>query len=65
MASAPSAINIIVICTYKDLYVQAVSLLMIVMYAASIITLTLQVTFFVYVIGYLNLQTTSPTVPVI
>ena len=64
MASAPSAINIIVICTYKDLYVQAVSLLMIVMYAASIITLTLQVTFFVYIIAYLNIPKTN-TVPVI
>ena len=65
MASAPSAINIIVICTYKDLYVQAVSLLMIVMYAAAIITLTLQVTFFVYIIAYLNIPQISTTAPVI
>jgi len=51
MASAPSAINIIVICSYKDCYVEAVSLLMIIMYAASIITLTIQVTFFIYILG--------------
>ena len=53
------------LCTYKDLYVQAVSLLMIVMYAAAIITLTLQVTFFVYIIAYLNIQQNTTTVPVI
>lgn len=54
MASAPSAINIIVICSYKDAYVETISLLMIVMYAAAIITLTLQVTFFIYILGYYN-----------
>ena len=54
MASAPSAINIIVICSYKDCYVEAVSLLMIIMYAASIITLTIQVTFFIYILGNAN-----------
>ena len=54
MASAPSAINIIVICSYKDCYVEEVSLLMIIMYAACIITLTLQVTFFIYLLGNAN-----------
>ena len=54
MASAPSAINIIVICSYKDCYVEEVSLLMIIMYAACIITLTLQVTFFIYILGNAN-----------
>ena len=60
MASAPSAINIIVICSYKDCYVEAVSLLMIIMYAASIITLTIQVTFFIYILGTPNSSTVSP-----
>ena len=60
MASAPSAINIIVICSYKDCYVEAVSLLMIIMYAASIITLTIQVTFFIYILGTPNSSTVPP-----
>ena len=61
MASAPSAINIIVICAYKDAYTEAVSMLMVVMYAASIVTMTLQVTFFIYLLGNLN----APDMPVI
>ena len=60
MASAPSAINIIVICSYKDCYVEAVSLLMIIMYAASIITLTIQVTFFIYILVSPNSSTVPP-----
>ena len=63
MASAPSAINIIVICAYKDAYTEAVSMLMVVMYAASIVTMTLQVTFFIYILGNLNAPVT-PVIPV-
>ena len=63
MASAPSAINIIVICAYKDAYTEAVSMLMVVMYAASIVTMTLQVTFFIYILGNLNAPAT-PVIPV-
>lgn len=54
MASAPSAINIIVICAYKEAYVDSVSMLMVVIYAVAVFTMTLQVTFFIYLLGVLN-----------
>ena len=63
MASAPSAINIIIICSYKKCYVETVSLLMIYMYAAAIITITLQVTFFIWLIAYLNGQNQAQPIP--
>lgn len=64
MASAPSAINIIIICSYKDAYVETISLIMVVMYAIAIITLTLQVTFFIYILGYYNSMPSLIPIPV-
>ena len=54
LGAAPPAINIIVICTYKNAFVNEISSLMIVMYAAAIITLTLNITGFLYILGMLN-----------
>ena len=63
MACAPTAMTIIVICAYKGAYIESFSLLMIVMYAAGIVTMTLQITFFVYLIGNFNTPP-SPIIPV-
>ena len=63
MACAPTAMTIIVICAYKGAYIESFSLLMIVMYAAGIVTMTLQITFFVYLIGNFNTPP-SPVIPV-
>ena len=54
LGAAPPAINIIVICAYKNAFVNEISSIMIVMYAAAIITLTLNITGFLYIIGMLN-----------
>jgi predicted permease len=54
LGAAPPAINIIVICAYKNAFVNEISSLMIVMYAAAIITLTLNITGFLYILGMLN-----------
>lgn len=68
MVSAPSAINLVIICTYKQAYVKTISMFMIVVYGIAIITMTLQVTFFIYVLGILNagnaITTATPTTPV-
>lgn len=64
MVSAPSAINLVIICTYKETYVKSISMFMIVIYGIAIITMTLQVTFFIYVLGILNAgNATTPTMP--
>lgn len=63
MSCAPTAMTIIVICAYKGAYIESFSLLMIVMYGAGIVTMTLQITFFVYLIGNLNTPS-SPVIPV-
>ena len=71
LGAAPPAINIIVICTYKNAFVNEISSIMIVMYAAAIITLTLNITGFLYILGMLNepiiasqnAATTIPTTP--
>ena len=54
LGAAPPAINIIVICAYKNAFVNEISSLMIVMYTAAIITLTLNITGFLYILGMLN-----------
>ena len=54
LSAAPPAINIIVICTYKNAFVNEISSIMIVMYTAAIITLTLNITGFLYILGILN-----------
>ena len=54
LGAAPPAINIIVICAYKNAFVNEISSIMIVMYAAAIITLTLNITGFLYILGMLN-----------
>jgi len=54
LGAAPPAINIIVICTYKNAFVNEISSIMIVMYTAAIITLTLNITGFLYILGMLN-----------
>ena len=54
LGAAPPAINIIVICAYKNASVNEISSIMIVMYAADIITLTINITGFLYIIGMLN-----------
>ena len=66
MVSAPSAINLVIICTYKQVYVKTISMFMIVVYGIAVITMTLQVTFFIYVLSILNIGNaiTTPTTPV-
>ena len=54
MSSAPSAINMIVICTLKGAYMESISMLMVVMYACAMITMTLSVTITIVVIANLN-----------
>ncbi len=54
MALAPSAINMIVICTVKGAYEDDIAMLMVIQYAISIITLTLGTTAVIYIIGNLN-----------
>ena len=54
LGAAPPAINIIVICAYKNAFVNEISSIMIVMYTAAIITLTLNITGFLYILGMLN-----------
>ena len=54
LGAAPPAINIIVICAYKNAFVNEISSIMIVMYTAAIITLTLNITGFLYILGILN-----------
>ena len=54
MALAPSAINMIVICTVKGAYEDDIAMLMVIQYAISIITLTLGTTIIIYIIGNLN-----------
>ena len=54
LGAAPPAINIIVICAYKNAFTNEISSIMIVIYAAAIITLTLNITGFLYIIGMLN-----------
>jgi predicted permease len=54
LGAAPPAINIIVICAYKGAFTNEISSIMIVMYTAAIITLTLNITGFLYILGMLN-----------
>ena len=54
LGAAPPAINIIVICAYKNAYVNEISSIMVVMYTAAIITLTVNITVFLYILGMLN-----------
>ena len=54
LGAAPPAINIIVICAYKGAFTKEISSIMVVMYAAAIITLTLNITGFLYILGMLN-----------
>ena len=54
MALAPSAINMIVICTVKGAYEDDIAMLMVIQYSISIITLTLGTTAVIYIIGNLN-----------
>ena len=54
LGAAPPAINIIVICAYKNAFVNEISSIMIVMYTAAIITLTLNITGYLYILGVLN-----------
>ena len=54
LGAAPPAINIIVICAYKNAFVNEISSIMIVMYTAAIITLTVNITGFLYILGMLN-----------
>lgn len=55
MSAAPSAINMIVICTLKEAYVESISMLMVVMYGISIITMTLGVTWIISIISSFEL----------
>ena len=54
LGAAPSAINIIVICTFKNTFVNEISSIMIAMYTASIVTLTISIAIFLYILGSLN-----------
>ena len=68
LGAAPPAINIIVICAYKNAFVNEISSIMIVMYTAAIITLTVNITGFLYILGMLNApiiaQNAAPGVPI-
>ena len=68
LGAAPPAINIIVICAYKNAFVNEIASIMIVMYTAAIITLTVNVTLFLYILGMLNApllaQSAAPGIPV-
>ena len=68
LGAAPPAINIIVICAYKNAFVNEIASIMIVMYTAAIITLTVNVTLFLYILGMLNApllaQNAAPGIPV-
>lgn len=66
MVAAPSAINLVVICTYKQTYIKSISMFMIVIYGVAVVTMTLQVTFFIYVLGILNAgNAATPAVPTV
>ena len=54
LGAAPSAINIIVICTFKNAFVNEISSIMIAMYTTSIVTLTVSIAIFLYILGSLN-----------
>ena len=53
MAASPSAINMILVCTEKKAYVETISMLMVVMYGLSMITLTLATPIIVYLLSNL------------
>ena len=48
MAAAPNAINVIVLCSVKNAYVETVSIIMVVQYIASIFTLTFQISLIIW-----------------
>jgi len=48
MAAAPNAINVIVVCSVKNAYVETVSMMMIVQYLISVFTLTFQVSLIIW-----------------
>lgn len=50
MCAAPSAINIIIVCSIKNTRVELISLLMVVKYIVSIVTLTLSITTILYIL---------------
>lgn len=64
LGAVPPAINVIVICAYKDVYVDEISLIMIVMYIVSIISLTFSIALFFYILGALNGPLVATTIPV-
>lgn len=64
LAAAPSAINIIVICSYKNIFLEEISSIMIVMYLSCIITLTINISLFFYILGTLNASNASSVPPV-
>jgi len=54
MAQAPSAINMVVICTLKNAYEETLSMMMVAQYCISIISLTIGTSLVLYIIGNLN-----------
>jgi hypothetical protein len=51
MAAAPNAINVIVLCSVKNAYVETVSIMMVVQYIASIFTLTFQISLIIWILS--------------
>jgi len=51
MAAAPNAINVIVVCSVKNAYVETVSLIMVVQYIVSMITLTFQISLIMWTLS--------------
>ncbi len=54
MAQAPSAINMVVICTLKNAYEETLSMMMVSQYCIAVISLTIGTSLILYIIGNLN-----------
>lgn len=48
MAAAPNAINVIVVCSAKNAYIETVSMMMVIQYLISVFTLTFQVSLIIW-----------------
>ena len=53
MAAAPNAINVIVVCSIKNAYVKTVSMIMVVQYIISMITLIFQISLIIWALSIL------------
>lgn len=48
MAAAPNAINVIVVCSVKNAYVETVSMMMVIQYLVSVFTLTFEISLIIW-----------------